>query len=273
MRTPGDCALALLFALLFMAFGATVLPRGTDSSPKAVTTEPPGVYEPLASVLTGGSSVYMVRTKTVPPFFAFIPDVRAGGARDHSAKMLRDHGVWEPPQTAAYVKLLRRRCGSNRTVVNAGAFIGYYSLLAAKLGCRVHVWEPQPVNAALLRLGVAANQLSERVTVHQNICTEEKGSMTFSGDGMDGHVTGSYTAAAGALGKGRQKELNAPGGAHDDATTTVSYIISTAHPLIASHPFSSHPTHASHSFSSHPIDHLRCILWRSTLSSRALSRY
>ncbi|WP_207477501.1 FkbM family methyltransferase [Arenibaculum pallidiluteum] len=71
---------------------------------------------------------------------------------------IRQHGYWEPQETLAFCNAVQ----PGMTVVDIGANIGYYTILAAaRVGAsgRVFAFEPDPVNAALLRENVALNQL------------------------------------------------------------------------------------------------------------------
>lgn len=43
--------------------------------------------------------------------------------------------------------------------------VGYYSLLAASMGCRVVAWEPVPFFAAYLKFGLLRNNLTHLVEV------------------------------------------------------------------------------------------------------------
>lgn len=72
-------------------------------------------------------------------------------------------GVVEPATQEA----LRRHAGPGSVVWDVGANVGFFSLLAARLGARVHAFEPLPASAAALRGHVAANGYGERVTVHE----------------------------------------------------------------------------------------------------------
>jgi FkbM family methyltransferase len=49
---------------------------------------------------------------------------------------------------------------------DAGAHFGYYTLLAARAGARVHAFEPHAANRAFLEAHVRWNGLAGRVTVH-----------------------------------------------------------------------------------------------------------
>jgi len=177
----------------------------------------------IGSIYAEGLVVFLAKTKTLNPFWLAVSD-RVNKEPSHDAMMLRKVGIWEPPQTEFVTKLMQRACagGGAKRMVNAGGFVGYYTMLAASFGCiKVDVWEPNPENAALLQLGIILNGYAERVTLHQNICTEETGVMQFAGEGMDGHVRGSYAAAADSLGAGRKREVTEGDGAHDHHVTEV----------------------------------------------------
>jgi FkbM family methyltransferase len=75
-------------------------------------------------------------------------------------------GYWEWWTTSFLARNLRR----GEVVVDAGACIGYFTLLAAELvGAqgRVVALEPNPQSAALLRRNLALNGVAERVTVEE----------------------------------------------------------------------------------------------------------
>lgn len=59
-----------------------------------------------------------------------------------------------------------------RTVLDVGANIGFYTLLAAKRGARVFSVEADPLNAAMLRHHVEINGFSDRVTIFEMAATE-----------------------------------------------------------------------------------------------------
>lgn len=81
-------------------------------------------------------------------------------------------------------------------MLDVGANFGYYSLYAAKLGCRVVAWEPIPVFRAFVEEGLALNNLSHRVHLRSNIVSGVGGqtiSMTVPEKGIWG------TASVGGL--------------------------------------------------------------------------
>lgn len=97
---------------------------------------------------------------------------------DHTqADALRMEGVVEKAETEEFLRLVK----PGMTVVDLGANIGYYTVLAAKLvgeAGRVHAFEPDADNLALLRANVELNA-AKNVTVHPCAAGEAKGTLTF----------------------------------------------------------------------------------------------
>ena len=89
---------------------------------------------------------------------------------------LRDHGAWEHDLTTMLTATLR----PGMRVLDVGANIGYFSLLASKLvgpeGSVLSV-EPDPLNAALLEANMARNGC-DNVTVLQAAAGAEPGEVT-----------------------------------------------------------------------------------------------
>jgi len=48
---------------------------------------------------------------------------------------------------------------------DVGAHIGFYALLAARIGCRVYAFEPDPLNVERLRENIERNELSSRIKI------------------------------------------------------------------------------------------------------------
>lgn len=85
-------------------------------------------------------------------------------------------GCWELFETEVVRRVLgsaivaaaaRGSEGGRPLFVDGGANLGWYSVVAGLLGADVIACEPMPANAALLRRNVMANELSERVVVHE----------------------------------------------------------------------------------------------------------
>ena len=84
----------------------------------------------------------------------------------HISHSIREKGCWEPFETALFQQFI----GVGDSVVDAGANLGYFSVLASALvgeQGRVVAFEPEPRNAALLRDNLALNGFSERCLVYE----------------------------------------------------------------------------------------------------------
>jgi FkbM family methyltransferase len=87
-------------------------------------------------------------------------------------------GTREEEITAIFERLVQ----PGMTVVEAGANVGYFTLLAAKLvghGGRVHAFEPDPDVFALLRDNVEINGYDDRVALHRAAASDAPGQARF----------------------------------------------------------------------------------------------
>ncbi|HEY3215177.1 MAG TPA: FkbM family methyltransferase [Candidatus Eisenbacteria bacterium] len=94
------------------------------------------------------------------------------------APQLLLHGNWEPGVTRTVRKLLR----PSMTVIEVGANVGYYSMLAAWLverTGRVYSFEANPHLARLLRQGAEINGFSDRLTVIEKAAWSSTGTVDF----------------------------------------------------------------------------------------------
>ncbi len=85
--------------------------------------------------------------------------------------------VWEPAET----ELCKQHIKEGMTVIDAGAYIGYYTLLASKLvgdKGRVYSFEPSPESLVLLHKNIKLNNC-KNVQVFEGAVTDKKGYMTF----------------------------------------------------------------------------------------------
>lgn len=108
------------------------------------------------------------------------------------AQLIRD-GEWEPYETALFLETIK----SGMVVVDIGANIGYYTVLAARaVGSegRVIAFEPDHRNFTLLTQNVEANGFSNRVTLLPVALSDHEGSLTLYRD--DGNF-GAHSLAEG----------------------------------------------------------------------------
>jgi hypothetical protein len=140
-------------------------------------TGPFNLFDIIAQAVAPNLPV-ILKTQTRPPFWLAVYRKAAGvredgpdGRWDTLAALILSHGYWEYEETEVVYKILSDRCKVNAPlVVDVGGYVGYYTMLAAKMGCRVHVWEGSPNHAAMIHMSVRLNGLNDRVSIHNNIC-------------------------------------------------------------------------------------------------------
>lgn len=76
--------------------------------------------------------------------------------------------VYERVERQLFCAALKPRCN----VLDIGANIGIYTLLASKRGARVFAVEADPANANVLRQNLERNGLADRVDIHQMAATD-----------------------------------------------------------------------------------------------------
>ncbi len=101
---------------------------------------------------------------------------------------LREQRIWEPYETRLFLKILK----PGGVVVDVGANLGYFSVLAAALvgeSGRVMAFEPDPANFRLLQENIALNEYGDRVTTLQAGLAEEPGAghLYLSEDNLGDH--------------------------------------------------------------------------------------
>lgn len=81
--------------------------------------------------------------------------------------IIRNARGYAPVESAAIEAILRRACASSPPplVLDVGANLGYFTLLAAAHGCRVRAYEPSITMSNIVRDAVSLNGFNERVTV------------------------------------------------------------------------------------------------------------
>ena len=98
---------------------------------------------------------------------------------DVSAYM-ENNGVVEKPMTHIFYQIFKKGClrpdGSPALFVDVGANFGWYSLIAAKMGCRVIAFEPVPHFGAFFEYSMHLNGLSDKIIILRNIVSNVSGS-------------------------------------------------------------------------------------------------
>ena len=133
---------------------------------------PPAGKRLLQPLMPGGVSV------TVDGF-----EVTASIEHRHYLEALRNDEV-----ESLMARLFARVIGPGMTVIDIGAFVGWYTLLAARqVGPygKVYAFEPDPRNYTLLSENLLRNKLHERVVVIPKAVSDDAGARTFFLHGGD----------------------------------------------------------------------------------------
>lgn len=84
---------------------------------------------------------------------------------------------------------MARRAVDGGTVIDLGANIGAFTVLAVKLGAaHVHAFEPHPANRACLEENLRLNGAAGKVTVHAQAVGGKPGVALLAGDGPGAHL-------------------------------------------------------------------------------------
>eukprot|EP00960_Hanusia_phi_P045186 757080-Hanusia_phi.AAC.5 len=125
-------------------------------------------------------SMLVVRTSTPNPFWFALPTSEAKpGYLSNSA---RDSRIMNPSGSVIVHELLDTQCrilkdGRPPLVVDVGAHVGWFTLLAASYGCRVLAIEPQPHAHVFLNASLLLNGWKERIDVVHAAVGDEKGNV------------------------------------------------------------------------------------------------
>jgi FkbM family methyltransferase len=92
-------------------------------------------------------------------------------------------GVWEPRTT----KYVETHLKAGQTFVDVGANVGYYSILASKLGAKVLAFEPSKDNRELLEHNIKDNDCD--VQVFSQALSNENGSAILYTDTTPGQYS------------------------------------------------------------------------------------
>ncbi|KAG0579210.1 hypothetical protein KC19_4G082000 [Ceratodon purpureus] len=98
------------------------------------------------------------------PFFMFV----CSNCFCDICEKVRHLGYWSPAESQIFHHVLRRHgCEDGKAlVIDIGAHVGYFSLIAASYGCRVISFEPNSVALRYLNLSTAINNF-DRVSLYQ----------------------------------------------------------------------------------------------------------
>ena len=92
-----------------------------------------------------------------------------------SGSVHRATGPWDSYIWNLFVNILAK-AGPGNIVVDVGANIGYFSLLAASMGQRVISFEPMNRNAAKFQASIDRNDFQEQISLYQNAISYDSSS-------------------------------------------------------------------------------------------------
>lgn len=101
---------------------------------------------------------------------------------------------WDPYIWDLFVRVLQKD-NTNKLVVDVGANLGYFSLLAASMGYHVVAFEPMNRNVVKFLSSIVANGFQDRISVYQNAVAAKSGGMvhlveTHSSNQGNGQISG-----------------------------------------------------------------------------------
>ena len=114
----------------------------------------PALWSPLSVGIPSRTVPYLHSSIEIPAFQMQV----LNPARDaYLSPTIVANREWDPPKTAAFATILGRPYNHRPLFVDVGANVGYFSLLAAAMGCDVLAIEPQREPFELLLSSVLAN--------------------------------------------------------------------------------------------------------------------
>ncbi|KAL6784221.1 hypothetical protein ACKKBG_A05315 [Auxenochlorella protothecoides x Auxenochlorella symbiontica] len=147
-----------------------------DCGPWVTTATPEALaWAPVALLRTAETKLLVRRVASPAGYIFGITDPELD---TDVSRHVNGTGLFEPVLTLLWHQLLANCVqpdGSRRLVVDVGANFGYYTLMAASLGCRVKAWEPVPMFAAFTQYGLLLNNLTHLVELSDKIVSDSDG--------------------------------------------------------------------------------------------------
>ena len=129
-------------------------------------------WTPVEKLRKRGVVVNAAWTRTQPPFIQTFTDPSAD--IDVSRSMQSSRAV-EAVYNLYWQKLSQQCCANGGLMLDVGANFGYYSLYAARMGCRVVAWEPVPMFRQFIEAAAALNNLTSRIHVRPAVMSSVAG--------------------------------------------------------------------------------------------------
>jgi FkbM family methyltransferase len=106
---------------------------------------------------------FLVRTKTQPPFEMMTLTKTEDNVVSYE---IISNGFYTADISNLMYSIFQRDPCKGRLFVDAGANLGYYTLMALANGCRVISFEPQKLAAAMIRMSVSANRFEKSTLIN-----------------------------------------------------------------------------------------------------------
>ena len=106
---------------------------------------------------------FLVRTKTLPPYEMMVLTQKEDNVVSNE---IISTGFFTADITNLVFSIFQRDPCKGKLFVDAGANLGYYTLMALANGCRVIAFEAQKLAVAMIKMSVAANQFENLTLVH-----------------------------------------------------------------------------------------------------------
>ncbi|KAL3884521.1 hypothetical protein ACJMK2_024655 [Sinanodonta woodiana] len=170
---------AVFFILGYMLRFIQLTQVGTVSDINSLKIRPVAPCDP--ELPRPGPKIACVLTYTKPQFF-ICPYEREEDI--HVSRWLRREGIWDGMRTGYLKSTLENYPES--TLIDIGAHIGYFTVLAATVGNSVVAVEPYDRSVTLIRRSVALNDLNSKVRIISKAISANRTTMYLSqGDSND----------------------------------------------------------------------------------------
>lgn len=97
-------------------------------------------------------------------------------AEDVVGRFIYKYDIYEPETTQCLLSEIQ--FNNDDIVLDAGANIGWYSLVLASKGVQVHAFEPDPLNYRLLNENINLNGQTDRIHPHMLAVTDKESTMS-----------------------------------------------------------------------------------------------
>ena len=145
-----------------------------EAMPSAPALDEPRLpLRPIAQLTERHIQVNLAWTRTQPPFL--MPFTNPAEDVDVSRMMASSARTVEPLYNVYWHRLCAACCAKGGLMLDVGANFGYYSFLAAKMGCRVVAWEPVPAFRSFVAAALRLNNLTHRVHLRPAVVSDVPG--------------------------------------------------------------------------------------------------